>query len=133
MRNVGIGLVLDQPVSDFQRMHDLMSPTPTAKRSGYFPAIVCIVCDSPVDALVALCVPRDEAMDLVTASWRGGEASCIVATLHGGRPIAVLATPEGRWAACNAFLDEIFSTPQEAGRRLDRLLKRGRRGYVGHV
>lgn len=114
-------------------MHDLMSPTPTPKRSGYFPAIVCVVCDSPIDALVALCVPRDEAMELVTASWRGGEAGCIVATLHGGRPIAVLATPEGRWAACNAFLDEIFPTPQEAGRRLDELLKRGRRGYIGHV
>ena len=102
---------------------------------GYFPAIVCVVCDSPIDALVALCVPRDEAMALVTASWRDSETGggCIVATLHGGRPIAVLPTPEGRWAACNAFMDALYATPQEAGRRLDELLKRGRRGYVGYV
>ena len=110
-----------------------MNSAPTALPSGYFPAIVCVVCDSPIDALVALCVPRQEAMMLVTASWGSGDTRCIVATLHGGRPIAALLTPEGRWAACNAFLDEIFSTPQEAGRRLDRLLRRGRRGYVGHV
>lgn len=105
----------------------------TTNPFGYFPAIVCIVCDSPIDALVALCVRRDEAMMLVTASRESSEAGCIVATLHGGRPIAVVRTPEGRWAACNAFLDEVFATPQEAGRRLDRLLKRGRQGYVGCV
>jgi hypothetical protein len=99
----------------------------------YFPAIVCIVCDSPIDALVALCVPRKEAMELVTASWCGDETGCIVTTLHGGRPVAVLLTPEGRWAACNAFLDEFFATPQEASRRLAELLRRGRRGYVGHL
>lgn len=109
-----------------------MNSAPTPNLSGYFPAIVCIVCDSPIDALVALCVPRKEAMDLVTASW-GSEAGCLVAILHGGRPVAVLPTQEGRWAACNAFLDELFATPQEAGRRLDELLRRGRRGYVGFV
>lgn len=100
---------------------------------GYFAAIVCIVCDSPVDALVALCVRREEAMMLVHAARHGGEPGCIVALLHGGRPVAVVLTPEGRWAACNAFLDEIFATPQEAGRRLDRLLRRGRRGCVGRI
>jgi hypothetical protein len=99
----------------------------------YFPAIVCIVCDSPIDALVALCVPRKEAMELVTTSWQGDETGCIVATLHGGRPVAALLTPEGRWAACNVFLDELFVTPQEASRRLAELLRRGRRGYVGQV
>lgn len=100
---------------------------------GYFAAIVCSVCDSPVDALVALCVRRDEAMMLVHAARGGGEPRCIVALLYGGRPVAVVLTPEGRWAACNAFLDEIFATPQEAGRRLDRLLRRGRRGCVGEL
>lgn len=110
-----------------------MDLTPTPKLSGYFPAIVCIVCDSPIDALVALCVPRKEAMELVTASWGSSEAACLVAILHGGRPVAVLLTPEGRWAACNAFLDELFATPQEAGKRLDTLIKRGRRGYVGYL
>lgn len=99
----------------------------------YFPAIICIVCDSPIDALVALCVRRGEAMELVTAAWRSGDTGCIVTTLHGGRQIAVMPTPDGRWAACNAFLDELFATPQEAQRKLDTLLKRGRRGYVGYV
>jgi hypothetical protein len=99
----------------------------------YFPAIVCIVCDSPIDALVALCVPRKEAMELVIASCWGDETGCIVTTLHGGRPVAALRTPERRWAACNAFMDELFATPQEASRRLAELLRRGRQGYVGHV
>jgi hypothetical protein len=70
---------------------------------------------------------------MVTASWCGDETGCIVTTLHGGRPVAALLTPEGRWAACNAFLDELFATRQEASRRLAELLRRGRRGYVGHV
>jgi hypothetical protein len=111
----------------------LMSSIPTPEPCGYFPAIVCMVCDSPIDALVALCVRREEAMMLVVASWSGGDPGCIVTTLHGGRPIAVLRTPDGRWAACNAFLGEFFATPKAAGRRLAELLKRGRRGYVGHV
>ncbi len=110
------------------------------KRSGgravagkYFPAILCVECDSPIDALVALCVPRDEAMDLVAASWRGDHAACVLATLDGGRAVAALRTPEGRWAACNAFLDCCCPTSPEAERQLARLLKRGRRGYVGFV
>ena len=107
--------------------------TPAENLSGYFPAIVCLICDSPIDALVALCLPRDEAMLLVTTSWRERDAGCLVATVHGGRSIAVMLTPEGRWAACNAFLDELFATPQEAARRLDRLLRRGRHGYVGYL
>jgi len=69
---------------------------------------------------------------LVTASWQD-PSSCLVATLHGGRHVAAVRTPEGRWAACNAFLDELYATPQEANRRLAELLKRGRRGYVGYI
>jgi hypothetical protein len=110
-----------------------MDSPATTRCFGYFPAIVCIVCDSPVDALVALCVPRAEAMELVTASWRDHEPECIVTTLAGGRVIAVVLTPEGRWAACNAFLEPLSETPQEAGRKLDKLLRRGRTGYVGKV
>ena len=110
-----------------------MTPLPTPPREGYFPAIVCVVCDSPIDALVALCVSRADAMMLVAASRSQGTTTCLIATLHGGRPVAVLPTPEGRWAACNAFLDELFATPQEADRKLAQLLKRGRRGYVGYV
>lgn len=111
----------DQPAARLERSFD------------YFPAIICVVCDSPIDALVALCVRYDEAMELVTAAWWSGETECIVATIHGGRQIAVIPTPEGRWAACNAFLNELFPTPEAAGRKLDRLLKRGRQGYVGHI
>ena len=99
----------------------------------YFPAIVCVECDSPIDALLALCVPRDEAMALVAASWRECAAGCIVTTLDGGRPVAVLPTSDGRWAACNAFLDDVCATPGEAQRRLLRLLKRGRQGYIGRL
>ncbi|MDP1525164.1 MAG: hypothetical protein Q8M20_05105 [Rhodocyclaceae bacterium] len=106
---------------------------PPSDSFDYFPVILCIVCDSPIDALVALCVRRGEAMDLVAAAWLRGETGCIVATLHGGRQIAVIPTPDGRWAACNAFLDEVFATPQEATWKLNTLLKRGRKGYVGYV
>ncbi|MFZ4537527.1 hypothetical protein [Propionivibrio sp.] len=81
--------------------------------------------------MVALCVPRDEAMDLVAASWRSEEVICVVAYVDGGRTVAALRTPEGRWAACNAFLDDGCTTRREAERRLQKRLKRGRRGYVG--
>jgi hypothetical protein len=104
-----------------------------AARFGFFPAIFCSGHDSPIDALVALCVRRDEAAMLVAASWGTHHSECIVATLHGGRQIAVLLVPDGRWVACNAFLDELFATPQEADRRLAQLLRRGRRGYVGYL
>ncbi len=97
---------------------------------GYFPAIVRVECDSPIDALVAACIPRHEAMDLVAASWSKGGTACIVATLDGGRQVVVLRTPEGRWAACNAFLGKLCATRQEADRRLSQLLKHSRQGYV---
>ena len=101
----------------------------------YFPAILCIECDSPIDALVALCVPRDEAMDLVAASWwgdeSGSESVAILATVDGGRRVAAVRTPQGRWAACHAFVDHACATRGEAERQLGKLLKRGRQGYVG--
>ncbi len=97
---------------------------------GYFPAIVCVERDSPIDALVALCVARDEAMDIVAASWVAAESSCLFATVDGGRPVVVLRTPEGRWAACHVLLTQVCATLREADRRLGKLLKGGRRGYV---
>ncbi|WP_294254654.1 hypothetical protein [Propionivibrio sp.] len=97
----------------------------------FFPAIVCGECDSPVDALVALCVARDEAMDLVAASWPCNDTGCILAVLDGGRTVAAIRTPEGRWAACNAFLGQASSSRLEAERNLQQLIRRGRRGYVG--
>ena len=105
-----------------------MSETPTVQ---YFPAIICAEFDSPIDALLSLCVPQDEATTLVAASWRHGEAACVVSTIDGGRAVAALPTPDGRWAACNAFLDDVCTTRPEAERRLRRLVKRGRRGMVG--
>ena len=99
----------------------------------YFPAIVCRECDSPIDALVALCVPRDEAMDLVAASWRDEAGVCLLATVDGGRRVVVMRTADGRWAACNAFLEPGFATPAEAERELKKLLKRKRRGIVART
>ena len=100
---------------------------------NYFPALLCELCDSPIDALVALCVPRDEAMELVAASWADDQSSCVLATLDGGRRVAALRTKEGRWAACNAFLDQACATRHDAERTLKKLLKRGRQGYVGTI
>ena len=103
------------------------------KSKPYFPAVVCAECDSPIDALLALCVPRDEAMDLVAASWRNDECECILTTVDGGRSVAALRTPAGRWAACHAFLEHASATRSEAERQLRKLLKRGRQGYVGEL
>jgi hypothetical protein len=115
--------------------------------TSYFPAIICAEFDSPIDALVSLCVPHDEAMNLVAAAWRSGESAseaareatseagseavCILATLDGGRRVAALPQADGRWAACNAFLDPRCATRAEAERLLAKRLKRGRRGLVG--
>jgi hypothetical protein len=103
------------------------------KAKPYFPAVVCVECDSPIDALLALCVPRDEAMDLVAASWRSDECECILTTVDGGRSVAAIRTPAGRWAACHAFLEHASATRSEAERQLRKLLKRGRQGYVGEL
>jgi hypothetical protein len=119
--------------------------------TSYFPAVICAEFDSPIDALVSLCVPHDEAMNLVAAAWRSGESAseaareatseatseagseavCILATLDGGRRVAALPQADGRWAACNAFLDPRCATRAEAERLLAKRLKRGRRGLVG--
>ncbi|WP_291993717.1 hypothetical protein [Candidatus Accumulibacter sp. ACC003] len=107
-----------------------MNPSAKLAAHAYFPAIVCAEHDSPIDALVGLCVPRDEAMNLVTASWTDGAANCLMAIVAGGRTVVVLRTPERRWAACNAFCADLHATPQEAYRRLLQLLKRHRQGYV---
>ena len=100
---------------------------------SYFPAVLCLLCDSPIDALVALCVPRDEAMELVAASWASGQSACVLATLDGGRTVAALRTEQGRWAACNAFHEQACATRHDAERALKKLLGRGRRGYVGTI
>ena len=108
---------------------------PSARR--YFPAIICGEYDSPIDALLALCVPRDEAMDLVVAAWPAGVDDgcdccvCVLATLDGGRDVAALRRADGRWLACNVFLDSCCATRSEAERLLQKLLKRGRRGCIG--
>jgi hypothetical protein len=98
-------------------------------RHGYFPATVRAERDSPIDALVAACVPQHEALDLVVAAWWQPAAHCLLATIDGGRPVVVVPTPDGRWAACNAFLDEMCRTAQEAELRLSKKFGR-RKGYV---
>ena len=100
----------------------------------FFPAVICAEYDSPIDALIGLHVPQDEAGDLVAASWReeGEEAvACILAAVDGGRNVAAIRLPNGRWAACNAFIGEACRSRAEAERRLSKLLKRGRAGTVG--
>lgn len=99
----------------------------------FFPAIVCAEFDSPIDALVSLCVPYSEAMELVAASWVVGATDCIVTVIDGGRSVAVLRTERGRWAACNAFPEHASPSPTEAARQLGKLLRRGRRGMLGRV
>ena len=99
----------------------------------YFPAVICAIYESPIDALIGLHVPQDEAMDLVAAAWAGEEGACVLATVDGGRSVAAIRLHDGRWAACNAFVGESCSTEKEAERRLQKLLKRGRSGLVGFV
>ena len=99
----------------------------------YFPAVICAEFDSPLDALIGLHVPQDDAQDLVTAAWSSQEAECVLASVDGGRPVAAIRLPDGRWAACNAFPDESCTTRREAERRLQKLLKRGRAGIVGTI
>ena len=99
----------------------------------YFPAVISSVFDSPLDALIGLHVPQDEAQDLVTAAWFDREAECVLASIDGGRHVAAIRQPNGRWAACNAFPDESCTTRREAERRLQKLLKRGRTGIVGMI
>lgn len=99
----------------------------------YFPAVICAEYDSPIDALIGMHVPQDEAMDLVAAAWAAGGAKCVLAFVDGGRCVAAILLPGGRWAACNAFVEDACTTRSEAERRLGRLLKRGKKGTVGTV
>lgn len=101
-----------------------MNPAPR-----FFPAIVRSEHDSALDALVALDLPRGEAMDLLVASW-GDPGAAILAVVDGGRPVAAVPLADGRWAACNTFPDQLSASVSEAERNLSRLLRRGRRGLV---
>ena len=97
----------------------------------FVPLIVCAEFDSPIDALLSLCVPYDEVMDLVAASWLGGGRDCVATTVDGGRAVAVLRLPNGRWAACNAYAHHACANRREAEHRLGKLRKRHQRGFVG--
>ena len=102
-----------------------------ASSDRFVPLIVCAEFDSPIDALLSLCVPHDEVMDLVAASWFAEGPNCIAANVDGGRAVAAMRLSGGRWAACNAYPEYGCSTRSEADRRLGKLLKRHRRGCVG--
>ena len=80
-------------------------------------------------ALIALDIPRGEVMNLIVARW-GADTAAILAEVDGGRPVAAVPMPDGRWAACNTFPEQYCQCPAEAQRRLNKLLKRGRRGLV---
>jgi hypothetical protein len=108
-----------------------MKDRPGECRETYFPAVIRAEYDSPIDALAGLRVPRDEALDLAAAAWADGRARCILARVDGGRRVAAILLPSGRWAACNTFIEQSCATPREAERRLEKLLRRGRRGTVG--
>lgn len=101
-----------------------MTPSPR-----YFPAIVRSEHESALDALLALDLPRGEAMDLLVASWHQ-PGSAILAAVDGGRPVAAVPIADGRWAACNTFPEQVSATLAEAERSLGRLLRRGRHGLV---
>ncbi|MBI2308831.1 MAG: hypothetical protein HYU78_16205 [Rhodocyclales bacterium] len=104
-----------------------MNPSPR-----YFPAIVRSEHDSALDALVALDLPRGEAMDLLVASWH--QPGCaILAAVDGGRPVAAVPLADGRWAACNTFPEQVGATFADAERSLGKLLRRGRYGLVASV
>lgn len=99
---------------------------------SYLPAIIRSEHDSAFDALLALDLPRSEAMDLTVAVW-GRTAGSILAAADGGRPVAAVPLPDGRWAACNAYPEHAATTRGEAERNLAKLLKRGRRGIVAEA
>ncbi len=98
---------------------------------SYLPVAICAVLDSPIDALAAMHVPHDEVMNLVAAWWCNNQSTCIVAVVDGGRAVAAVQLPDGRWAAGNAFVGDVSATEPEAQRRLKKRLKRGRCGVVG--
>ncbi len=96
---------------------------------AFLPAVVRSEHESAFDALVALDVPRDEAMDLTVAEW-GSVGAAIAAAVDGGRAVAAVPLPDGRWAACNTFPEHACRSERDAARRLEKILKRGRRGLV---
>ena len=129
------------------KMRAMSDGLPVAR---YFPAVVCAEFDSPVDALRSLCVPHEEAMDLVAASWfppsprraikpadvcdtrerdECGQYA-LVTTIDGGRCVAVLRLNNGRWAACYAYPEQAATSRVEAERRLRRLTHGKKRGLV---
>lgn len=95
----------------------------------YFPAIIRSEHEAAIDALAALDIPRGEVMNLLVAGW-GRAGGAILTEVDGGRPVAAVPLPDGRWAACNTFPGHVCGSQADAERTLSRLLKRGRRGLV---
>ena len=98
----------------------------------FLPGIIRSEHDSALDALVTQEQTREKAMDLMVAAWGGAEGAglAILASVDGGRPVAAVPLPGGRWAACNVYVEHAASSRSEAGRRLQKLLRRGRHGIV---
>lgn len=106
-------------------------PRNPAPLRRYLPAIPRSVHHSPVDALIALGVPRDEVMELVVASWPAGGP--LLAEIDGARPVAAVPLADGRWAACNTYPAHASPSRAEAERRLKKLAKRGHEGLVAEI
>ena len=106
-------------------------PMPHCPASRYFPAVVCAEFDSPVDALRSLCVPHDEAMDLVAATAPGDASYALLARIEGGRCVAAIPVTTGRWAACHAYPEHAGASRAEAERRLRKFVRGKKRGLVG--
>jgi hypothetical protein len=83
----------------------------------YIPGIIRSEHDAALDALAALDIPRGEVMDLLVAGW-GQVGAPILAEVDGGRPVAVVPLPDGRWAACNTFPGHASGSHAEASRNL---------------
>ena len=99
----------------------------------YLPAIVCAVYDSPIDALIGMHLPQDEAMEVVAAAWHRGQTRCVLAEVDGGRAVAAILSEDGRWYGCNAFPEPPCASLADAERQLKKLAKRGRQGCVGRL
>lgn len=71
---------------------------------------------------------------MLVAAWPAnrteGANELIMASVYGGRAVAVLHLPTSRWAACKVFLEEVCPTPQAAERRMGKLLKRSTRSAL---
>lgn len=103
-------------------------PQSANRQSHHYPAVAYAEFDSPIDALIALGIPRDEAQETLVATWSATYANhhtAVITATHTEQQylIAALHLPSTRWAACKVFLEKAWSTPREVERRMGQLFK----------